>query len=109
MLTFKKVYVEKAADETLSFFMLRKKFLGRINMFYNKAEQAYEKKHLKAYLKGNEQFQYGTKPTQWGTKQPQMFTMAAGAEITYITEKQAKTELRRGTKFEFIQTPLSNK
>lgn len=37
----------------------RRKFKGKIDNFTNKAERNFEKKHLKAYLKGDMYFFYG--------------------------------------------------
>lgn len=38
-----------------------RKFLGKIKDFESKKEEIHEKKHLKAYLKGHDQFQNGFK------------------------------------------------
>lgn len=40
---------------------LRRSFGGKINNFKDKAERAFEDKHLKAYLKGHEKFTFGFK------------------------------------------------
>jgi hypothetical protein len=38
---------------------LKRGFGGKIDNFESKAERAFEKKHLKAYLKGHKQFRHG--------------------------------------------------
>ena len=37
-----------------------RQFLGKVKDFDSKEEQKFENKHLKAYLKGHEQFAFGT-------------------------------------------------
>lgn len=42
--------------------LVSRRFLGKIDNFVDKQEKAYEKKHLKAYLKGDKKFLVGHKP-----------------------------------------------
>lgn len=39
----------------------KRRFLGKIDNFIDKQEQAFEKKHLKAYIRGDKQFVIGYK------------------------------------------------
>jgi len=102
-LTFKTVYAEQDKDGNTAFFMLRRKFLGRLDNFFNVDERAFEKRNLRAYLKGKSIFTYGTEPTHWNTKQPQRFKVAEGVAIEYLTPKQVKKLSKRpNTKFEVL-------
>lgn len=38
---------------------LRKEFLGKLDGFVDKVEKNFQKKHLKAYLRGDEYFTFG--------------------------------------------------
>lgn len=70
MLVIDKLYKEQQADGTTKYFTLRKRFLGKLMDFESKAEQKFEKRHLKAYLKNQDSFNYeGMKfKTQYGVK-----------------------------------------
>lgn len=39
-----------------------RKFLGKTEGFESKAEQRFEQKHLRAYIRGHETFTHGKKP-----------------------------------------------
>lgn len=45
-------------------------FGGKTEGFKDKAEQAFEQKHLKAYLKGNERFRHGYMTDSLGNRFP---------------------------------------
>ena len=45
-------------------------FDGKTDGFTDKSERSFEQKHLKAYLKGNETFQYGFKINSFGQRVP---------------------------------------
>ena len=51
----------------------KRKFKGKIDNFDSKEERNFEKKHLKAYLRGDKYFFYGTdalgKPIQYEVQQ----------------------------------------
>ena len=45
-----------------------RKFLGKVKDFKDKEEGKFESKHLKAYIQGKEEFQYGFIETPQGRK-----------------------------------------
>lgn len=50
----------------------RRSFGGKIDNFESKVERAFEKKHLKAYLKGYETFTFGRNAV---TREPNSFVV----------------------------------
>ena len=52
----------------------KRSFGGKIDNFSDKQEQAFEKKHLKAYLNGDKKFRHGFfTDMETGTRQPAWF------------------------------------
>ena len=60
---------------------LRKEFLGKLDGFINKVEKNFQKKHLKAYLRGDEYFTFGRNQK---TREPEWF------KVLYTFLKQPK-------------------
>ncbi len=48
---------------------LKRSFGGKTNNFLNKEEKDFEKKHLKAYLKGYKYFNCGFRTNKFGTRE----------------------------------------
>lgn len=53
-----KVFVKDLDDKSREYFYTTKVFLGKLDNFDSKNDKAFEDRHLKSYLKGNERFQY---------------------------------------------------
>ena len=77
-----KLYKETQADGSTKFFTLRKKFLGKIMDFETKAEQKFEKRHLRAYLKSHDYF----------TFEGMKFKTQYGVSVIPLTEEEANSQ-----------------
>lgn len=55
--------------------VLKRSFGGKIDNFTSKGEQEFEKRHLKAYLKGVKKFRCGFTTNSLGQREPNWFNV----------------------------------
>ncbi len=55
--------------------VLKRSFGGKIKDFESKEEQEFEKRHLKAYLKGNKSFRCGFRTNSNGMREENVFNV----------------------------------
>ena len=55
--------------------VLKRSFGGKINNFESKGEQEFEKRHLKAYLKGHKNFRCGFRTNSNGMREENVFNV----------------------------------
>lgn len=96
MLVVDKLYREDRPDGSKRYFMLRRKFLGKLEDFESNEERKFEKLHLKAYLNAHDNFKY--KGVRFRTHQ--------GVSIVDMTEKEVNKLMKRGVQpIDLIFTP----
>lgn len=89
---------EQLYKENGKYFILRRRFLGKLDNFNNRTEQAFEKRNLKAYLKGEDKFKFGFKTTEDNKRIPQWFDTAVGVQRIEITKEEANKLLKKNKK-----------
>jgi hypothetical protein len=82
MLVIDKLYKETQTDGTVKYFTLRKKFLGKLMDFDTPSERKFEKRHLKAYLKNQDFFNY----------EGMRFKTQYGVSVIPLTEEDVKKQ-----------------
>lgn len=89
MLTAEKVVEETQKDGTTKYFIRTRKFLGRTEDFESVDQEAFEKAHLKAYLKGNTQFRFRYSGTE-DKRQPMFFPVMEAMYKQEISKEEAE-------------------
>lgn len=100
MLVIDKIYKETQDDGTDKYFTLRKQFLGKLMDFESKSEAKFEKRHLKAYLKNQDHFNFeGMRfKTQYGVKLIEMTEEEAKAQKKQIIELIEEANAKHASK-----------
>ena len=94
MIAAEKVYEEIQKDGTTKYFIRTRKFLGKTEDFNSRDEEAFEKKHLKAYLRGHKEFRH-LYNLEKGRTVPAWYTVQQGVTVTEITPEQAEKSKQR--------------
>lgn len=79
----------KQKDDSIKYYIRRRKFLGKTEDFDSKEEEKYEKKHLQAYLKGKEIFRFGYRAIKDG-REPAFYKVQEGLMLIEISKEQAE-------------------
>ena len=89
MLYKERVFQRPDKDGKPEYFIVRRKFLGKLENFIDKEDKALEKKHLKAYLRGYTSFRHGYKTVN-SLRVPKWFNVQEGIAVIPISEEEAK-------------------
>src|SRR5690242_18676364 len=90
MLTKEKIYSRENKAGQIEYFVVRKKFLGKTEDFIDKMEERFEKKHLRAYLKGKSTFRYGFHTDNSQTRQISWHKVKQSINVILMTEEDVK-------------------
>lgn len=82
MLVIDHTYKQAESDGTYKYFTLRKKFLGKLDDFDSPEERSFEKRHLRAYMKNQDSFNW----------KGMRFQTQYGKQIIPLTEEEAKAQ-----------------
>ncbi len=104
MISAESIYEDKQQDGTIKYFLRTRKFLGKTEDFNDKEEQKFEKKHLKAYLKGQQIFnaKVEVKNPEAKENDPKQYIykhkVQEGLHLVPITEEEAHEYKNRKAK-----------
>lgn len=88
MIITEKVF-EEQKDGITKYYIRTRKFLGRTEDFESKDQEAFEKAHLKAYLKGATQFRFRYQGTE-ESRQPATFPVMEAMYKKEISKEEAE-------------------
>lgn len=112
------LYTERIVEEKdkngIRYFLKMRTFLGKLTDFDSKEEAAFEKKHLKAYLRGELQFTFGSRYNSVTKKREvNWYTVQEAIKLLPISEEEAKKYKVRdndntNTNTEYIQDSINS-
>ncbi len=87
MITAEQIYEEVQKDGSIKYYLRTRKFLGKTEDFDSKEEQAFEKAHLKAYLKGKRTFTHKFRGSE-DNRKPAVYETQQGLFLVPLTEEE---------------------
>ncbi len=102
MIHTEKVIEEVQADGTTKYYIRTRKFLGRTEDFESKDQEAFEKAHLRAYLKGAQQFKFRYTGDD-SFRQPAIFQVLEALFKSEISKEQADTYIKKHKRVSEVQ------